>query len=91
MKLRQASIRCERVLKSAKLAFANKTNESITSQKHDSRDFWRITYIVLNKVNLAIPCLLNASEVLSSGIGKANSFVEFFLRPLILLTQVSPY
>ena len=91
MKLRQASIRCERVLKSAKLAFANKTNESITFQKHDSRDFWRITYIALNKVNLAIPCLLNASEVLSSGFGKANSFVEFFLRPLILLTQVSPY
>ena len=33
VKFRQASNRCKRVLKAAKLAYANKTKESITSQK----------------------------------------------------------
>ena len=79
VKLRLASIRCERVLEAAKLACAKKTKESITSQKHESRDFWRITYIVLNKVNLAIPCLLNAPKVLSSGFDREKLFAEFFL------------
>ena len=37
--LRQASNRCKRVLEAAKLAYANKTKESITSQKLGSRDF----------------------------------------------------
>ena len=39
VKLRQASNRCKRVLEAAKLAYANKTKESITSQKLGSRDF----------------------------------------------------
>ena len=38
-KFRQASNRCKRVLESAKLAYANKTKDSITSQKLDSWDF----------------------------------------------------
>ena len=33
VKFRQASNRCKRVLEAAKLAYANKTKESITSQK----------------------------------------------------------
>ena len=37
---RQASNCCKRVLEAAKLAYANKTKESITSQKLGSRDFW---------------------------------------------------
>ena len=37
---RQASSRCKRVLEATKLAYANKTKESITSQKLGSRDFW---------------------------------------------------
>ena len=40
IKFRQASNRCKRVLETAKLAYANKTKESITSQKLGSRDFW---------------------------------------------------
>ena len=40
VKFRQASNCCKRVLESAKLAYANKTKESITSQKLGSRDFW---------------------------------------------------
>ena len=31
---------CKRVLEAAKLAFANQTKESITSQKLGSQDFW---------------------------------------------------
>ena len=37
---RQASNRCKRGLKAAKLAYAKKTEESITSQKLGSWDFW---------------------------------------------------
>ena len=37
-KFRQASNRCKRVLEAAKLTYANKTKESITSQKLGSRD-----------------------------------------------------
>ena len=46
---RQASNRCKRVLEAAKLAYATKTKESITSQKFGSRDLWRIANSVLNK------------------------------------------
>ena len=40
VKFRQASNCCRRVLEAAKLAYTNKTKESITSQKLGSRDFW---------------------------------------------------
>ena len=42
VKFRQASNPCKRVLEAAKLAYANKTKQSITSQKLDSRNFWQI-------------------------------------------------
>ena len=41
-KFRQASSRFKRALEAGKLAYANKTKQSIVSQKHCSRDFWRI-------------------------------------------------
>ena len=40
LKFRQASNRCKMVLEAAKLAYANKTKESITSHKPGSQDFW---------------------------------------------------
>ena len=40
VKFRQASNRCKKVLEAAKLAYANKTKESTTSQKLGSWDFW---------------------------------------------------
>ena len=49
---RQASNRCKKVLEAAKLAYANKTKESITSQKLSCRDFCRIANSVLNKGHL---------------------------------------
>ena len=55
MKFREASNHCKRVLGVAKLPYANKTKEYITSQKHGSRDFWQIANSVLNKGKSAIP------------------------------------
>ena len=40
IKFRQASNRCKRVLEAAKLAYANKTKESISFQELGSCDFW---------------------------------------------------
>ena len=59
VKFRQASNCCKRVLEAAKLAYANKTKESITSQKLGSRDFGQIANSVLNKGKSAIPSLFN--------------------------------
>ena len=42
VKFRQASNRCKRALAATKLAYTNKTKDSITSQKPDSWDFQRI-------------------------------------------------
>ena len=80
VKFRQASNHCKRVLEAAKLAYANKTKESITSQKLGSRDFWRITNSVLNKGKSAIPPLFNSPEVLSSASDKAKSFSQIFSK-----------
>ena len=58
MKLYQASNLCKRVVEFAKLAYANKTKEFITSQKLVSRDFLGKAS-VLNKSISAIPLLFN--------------------------------
>ena len=78
VKFRQASNRCKRVLEAAKLAYANKTKESITSHKLGSRDFWRIPHSVLNKGKSVITPLFNGPEVLSSASDKAKLFAENF-------------
>ena len=78
VKFREASNRCKRVLEAAKLAYATKTKESITSQKLGSCDFWQIANSVLNKGKSAIPPLFNGPEVLSSASDKAKLFAENF-------------
>ena len=80
VKFRQASNRCKRVLEAAKLAYATKTKDSITSQKLGSRDFWRIANSVLNKGKSAIPPLFNGPEVLSSASDKAKLFAKNFSK-----------
>ena len=77
-KFRQASNHCKKVLEAAKLAYANKTKESITSQKLGSCDFWQIANSVLNKDKSAIPALFNGLELLSSASDKAKLFAENF-------------
>ena len=79
-KFRQASNRCKRVLEAAKLAYATKTKESITSQKLGSRDFWRIANSVLNKGKSVIPPLFNGLEVLSSASDKVKLFAKNFSK-----------
>ena len=80
VKFRQVSNCCKRVLEAAKLACANKTKESITSQKLGSHDFWRISNIVLKKGKSAIPPLFNSHWVLSSASDKAKLFAEKFSK-----------
>ena len=67
------------VAKPAKLAYVNKTKESITSQKLGSMNLWRIAKSVLNKGKSAILPLLNGPEVLSS-LNKAQLFAKNFLK-----------
>ena len=80
VKFRQASNRCKWAVEAAKLAYANKTKESITSQKLGSRDFWRIANSVLNKEKSAIPPLFNGLQVLSSAFDEAKLFAENFSK-----------
>ena len=78
VKFRQASNLCKSVLEAAKLAYANKTKESITLQKLGSPGFWRIANSVVNKGKSAISPLFNGPEVLFSASDKAKLFAENF-------------
>ena len=88
-----ASNLCKRVLKAAKLAYATKAKETITSQKLGCQDFWWIANSALNKIKSAIPPLFNRPEVLPSASDKAKLFakkkqnylLKTFLRALILM------
>ena len=68
------------ILEAAKLIYANKTKESITSQKRGSRDYWQTADNVLNKGKSAICPLYNGLEVLSSASDKAKLFAEKFSK-----------
>ena len=72
--------RCKRALKAAKLAYVNKTKESIISQKLDSRDFRRIANSVLNKGKFAIPRLFDGPKVLYFAFDKAKLFAKNFSK-----------
>ena len=78
--MRQASNCCKRVLEAVKLVCANKTKESISSQKLGSWDFWQIANSILNKDKSTVPPLLNGPEVLSSASDKAKMFAENFSK-----------
>ena len=80
MKFRQDSNHHKRVLQAAKLAYANKMIESITSQKPDLHGFWQIANNVLNKAKSAISALFNGTEVSGSTFDKAILFAESFSK-----------
>ena len=80
VKFRQASNHCKSVLEAAKLAYATKTKESITSQKPGSQELWRIANSVLNKGKSVIPPLFNGPEVLSTASNKAKLFAKNFSK-----------
>ena len=68
------------MLEVAKLAYANKAKEYITSQKLGFWNFWQIANSVINKGKSVIPALFNSPEVLSSASDKAKSFTENFSK-----------
>ena len=59
---RQASNRCKRVLEAAKLAYATKIKESITSQRLGSWDFWRIANISCNVRHVCLRAVFSGSN-----------------------------
>ena len=87
VKFRQASNRCKRVLGAAKLAYATKTKESITSQKLGSQDFWRILFST--KVNLLYFLYSTDWRCFLLHLIKQNYLLKTFSRTLILMTLVS--
>ena len=70
----------QRVLETAKLAYANKIKESIAFQKLGSRDFWQIAYSVLNRGKTTITPLFNGSEMFPSESDKAKLFAKNFSK-----------
>ena len=76
VKFREASNCCKRVQKGAKLAYATKTKQSFTSQRHGSQDFWQIANSIFNKGKSAIPTLSNGPEVLSSAFDYTRLFAK---------------
>ena len=80
MSFRQASNHYKMVLEAAKLAYATKTKESITSQKLGSWDFWEIANSVISKSKSAIPPQFNGLDVLSSASDKAKLFAKNFSK-----------
>ena len=64
--------------------------ESFTSQKRGSRNFWPIANGVLHKGKSAIPKLFNGPEFLSPASGK-EKLQKSFRRIRMLMTQVSFY
>ena len=54
--------------------------ESITSQKFGSQDYWQFANSVLNKSKSAILPLFNGLEVLSSASYKAKLFAKNFSK-----------
>ena len=80
VKFKQASNHYKRVLEADKLAHANKTRESVTSQKLGSRDVWRIANNVLSRGKPAVPPLFNSPKVLPSSSDKAKFFVKIFSK-----------
>ena len=86
VKFTQASNHCKKGLEAVKLAYANKTKGSITSQKLGSQDFWQMANRDFNKGKSAIPPLFNSLELLSSTSDKTKLFVKN-----LLMTQVPHY
>ena len=91
VKFRQASNCWKRVLEAAKLGYANKTTEFITSQKRGSWDFLQIANSVLNKVKSAIAPLFKTWMCCLLHLIKQICFLKTFVRTLILMNQVSLY
>ena len=70
----------KKVFEDIKLAYANKTKESITSWKSSSQYFWQIANNALNRDKSFLPLLLNYPEVSSCASDKAKLFAKNFYK-----------
>ena len=86
---RPARNHCKRFLEVAKLAYATKTKESITSQKLGSQNFWLKVFSA--KVNLLYLVYSMDRRCCLLHLTKQIYLLKTFLRILILMTQVSLY
>ena len=91
VQFRQASNCCKIIIEAAKLVYANKTKESITSQKLGSLDFWWIANSVLYKAKSAYLLYSTARRCCLLHLVKQKCLLKTFLRTLTLMTQVSLY
>ena len=89
VKFKQAINRCKRVLEAAKLAYAKRTKESITSQKPGCRTFDELPIVFSTKVNLLYLLYSTARRCCLLHLIKQNCLPKTFLRTLILMTWVS--
>ena len=77
---RQASSSCKRVLEAAELAYANKTKQSITSQKLGSGTFGKLPIVFSTKVNLLCPLYSTAQRCCLQHLKKSNGFAGNFSK-----------
>ena len=78
MKFRQASNCCKGAFEAAKLAYADKTKDCVTSRKLGQGNFWEIAYCALSKGKSAVFSLFNGPEVFSSSSEKVKLFAGNF-------------
>ena len=90
-KFRHTSNHCKRVLEAAKLVYANKTKESITSHKLGSQTFSKLLIVYSIKVNLLYLLYSTSRRCCLLHLLKQNCLLKTFQRSLILMTQVSLY
>ena len=91
VKFRQASNRCKRVLEAAKLAYATKTKESITSQNLALGTFGELLIVFSTKVNLLYLLYSTDRRCCLLHLIKQNYLLKTFPRTQILVTLVFLY
>ena len=91
VKFSHTNNRCESVLEVTKLAYANKTKASITSQKLALGTLGELQIVFSAKVNLLYILYLTTRRYCLPHLIKQNCLLKTFLRTLILMTQVSIY
>ena len=91
VKFSHTNNRCESVLEVTKLAYANKTKASITSQKLALGTSGELKIVFSAKVNLLYILYLTTRRYCLLHLIKQNCLLKTFLRTLILMAQVSLY
>ena len=88
VKFRQPSNRCKRVLEAAKLAYANKTKESLTSLKLGFWDFGQIAKRIFNKGKSAILLYSVTQRCCLLHLIKQNYLLKTSLRTISLMALI---